>query len=79
MDVETLLAKTSDHLSVRRAFGTAYEKDGMLIIPVAVVAAGLLRRGSAVPAPPPPATTATGMMSMPSFSYAVPNARRTDR
>ena len=40
MDVETLLAKTSDHLSVRRAFGTAYEKDGMLIIPVAVVAGG---------------------------------------
>jgi len=40
MDVETLLAKTSDHLSVRRAFGTAYEKDGMLIIPVAMVAGG---------------------------------------
>src|SRR5215510_3310249 len=42
-------------------------------------AAGLLRRGGAVPAPPPPATIATGMMSMPSFSYAVPNARRTER
>jgi len=40
MDVENLLAKTSDNLSVRRAFGTAYEKDGMLIIPVAVVAGG---------------------------------------
>jgi uncharacterized spore protein YtfJ len=40
MDVETLLAKTSDNLSVRRAFGTAYEKDGMLIIPVAMVAGG---------------------------------------
>jgi uncharacterized spore protein YtfJ len=40
MDVETLLAKTSDNLSVRRAFGTAYEKDGMLIIPVAIVAGG---------------------------------------
>ena len=40
MDVETLLAKTSDHLSVRRAFGTAYEKDDLLIIPVAVVAGG---------------------------------------
>jgi hypothetical protein len=25
---------------VRRAFGTAYEKDGMLIIPVAIVAGG---------------------------------------
>jgi uncharacterized spore protein YtfJ len=40
MDVENLLAKTSDSISVRRAFGTAYEKDGMLIIPVAIVAGG---------------------------------------
>ena len=40
MDVENLLAKVSDNLSVRRAFGAAYEKDGMLIIPVAMVAGG---------------------------------------
>ena len=40
MDVENLLAKAADNLSVRRAFGTAYEKDGMLIIPVAIVAGG---------------------------------------
>ena len=40
MDVENLLAKAADDLSVRRAFGTAYEKDGMLIIPVAIVAGG---------------------------------------
>jgi uncharacterized spore protein YtfJ len=40
MDVEKLLAKAADNLSVRRAFGTAYEKDGMLIIPVAIVAGG---------------------------------------
>ena len=40
MDVGNLLTKVSDNLSVRRAFGTAYEKDGMLIIPVAVVAGG---------------------------------------
>jgi hypothetical protein len=40
MDAGNLLAKVSDNLSVRRAFGTAYEKDGMLIIPVAVVAGG---------------------------------------
>jgi uncharacterized spore protein YtfJ len=40
MDVENLLAKAVDNLSVRRAFGTAYEKDGMLIIPVAIVAGG---------------------------------------
>ena len=40
MDVENLLAKMGENLSVRRAFGTAYEKDGMLIIPVALVAGG---------------------------------------
>ena len=40
MDVENLLAKVSDNVSVRRAFGTAYEKDGMLIIPIAIVAGG---------------------------------------
>jgi len=40
MDVENILAKASENLSVRRAFGAAYEKDGMLIIPVALVAGG---------------------------------------
>jgi len=40
MEVENILAKASEHLSVRRAFGTAYEKDGMLIIPVALVTGG---------------------------------------
>lgn len=40
MDVENILAKVGENLSVRRAFGTAYEKDGMLIIPVALVAGG---------------------------------------
>ena len=40
MDVENLLARAADNLSVRRAFGAAYEKDGMLIIPVAIVAGG---------------------------------------
>ena len=40
MDVETILAKAAENLSVRRAFGTAYERDGMLIIPVALVAGG---------------------------------------
>ncbi len=38
MDVGNLLMKVSDNLSVRRAFGAAYEKDDMLIIPVAMVA-----------------------------------------
>lgn len=40
MGVENLLARAADHFSVRRAFGAAYEKDGMLIIPVAIVAGG---------------------------------------
>jgi uncharacterized spore protein YtfJ len=40
MDVENMLAKAAENLSVRRAFGIAYEKDGMLIIPVALVAGG---------------------------------------
>ena len=40
MDVGKLLMKASDDLSVRRAFGTAYEKDDMLIIPVALVTGG---------------------------------------
>ena len=40
MDVGTILEKAAENLSVRRAFGTAYEKDDMLIIPVALVAGG---------------------------------------
>jgi uncharacterized spore protein YtfJ len=40
MDAGNLLDKVSDTLSVRRAFGAAYEKDGTLIIPVALVAGG---------------------------------------
>jgi len=40
MDAEKVLERVSDNLSVRRAFGAAYEKDGTLIIPVAVVAGG---------------------------------------
>ena len=40
MDAENILAKVSENLSVRRAFGAAYEKDGVVIIPVALVAGG---------------------------------------
>ena len=35
-----LLGQLAEHLSVRRAFGTAYERDGLLVIPVALVAGG---------------------------------------
>jgi uncharacterized spore protein YtfJ len=57
MDIGDLLAKTAEDISVRRAFGTAYEKDGMLIIPVALVARGggagtaRARRGNSVAGP----------------------------
>jgi uncharacterized spore protein YtfJ len=40
MDVKELLGKVADHLSVGRAFGPAYERDGTLVIPVALVAGG---------------------------------------
>jgi len=63
MDVERLFAKVGDNLSVRRAFGTAYEKDGMLIIPVALVAGGggagtaRTRRGDSAARPGSPPET----------------------
>src|ERR1019366_3258688 len=40
MDVKELLGRVGENLSVGRSFGTAYKKDGLLIIPVAVVAGG---------------------------------------
>ena len=40
MDSKDLLGQVAENLSVRRAFGTAYEKDGLLVIPVALVAGG---------------------------------------
>jgi uncharacterized spore protein YtfJ len=40
VDVQELLGKVAQHLSVSCAFGTAYEKDGSLVIPVALVAGG---------------------------------------
>ena len=40
MDVQGLLGKVGQNLSVSRAFGTAYEKDGSMVIPVAFVAGG---------------------------------------
>ena len=60
MDAENILARAAENLSVRRAFGTAYEKDGMLIIPVAMVAGGggggtsRTRRGNSAARPDSP-------------------------
>jgi uncharacterized spore protein YtfJ len=75
MDVENLLAKAADNLSVRRAFGTAYEKDGMLIIPVAIVAGGggggtaRTRRGNLAASPDdPPEEDATARDATPQDS-----------
>jgi uncharacterized spore protein YtfJ len=50
MDVKELMNKVGDHLSVGRAFGPAYEKDGTLVIPVAFVAGGGGGGGSEVSA-----------------------------
>jgi uncharacterized spore protein YtfJ len=40
MNLQDLLGKIAQNLSVGRSFGSAYEKDGSLIIPVAFVAGG---------------------------------------
>lgn len=40
MDVNELLKRAGDHLAIGRAFGPAYERDGTLVIPVALVAGG---------------------------------------
>ncbi len=40
MDVDKLLGKATDALSVGRAFGPPIERDGVLVIPVAWVAGG---------------------------------------
>jgi uncharacterized spore protein YtfJ len=50
MDVEGLMSKVAQSLSASRAFGPAYEKDGVMLIPVALVAGGGGgREGSNVP------------------------------
>jgi uncharacterized spore protein YtfJ len=48
MDAKTILSKVGENLSVTRSFGPAYEKDGLLIIPVALVAGGGGGGGSSV-------------------------------
>jgi uncharacterized spore protein YtfJ len=40
MDLETLLSRATETLSVGRAFGPPIERDGVLVIPVAWVAGG---------------------------------------
>ena len=40
MDVDALLAAAQDTANVKRVFGEPIERDGTLVIPVAVVAGG---------------------------------------
>jgi uncharacterized spore protein YtfJ len=40
VDVKDLLNRVTENISVSRAFGSAYEKEGVLVIPVALVAGG---------------------------------------
>jgi uncharacterized spore protein YtfJ len=40
VEIRDLLDKMAENLSVRRSFGAAYERDGALIIPVALAAGG---------------------------------------
>ncbi len=40
MDVNEVLAQARDTMTVRRVFGDAYERDGVLVIPVARVMGG---------------------------------------
>jgi uncharacterized spore protein YtfJ len=60
MDLKDLLSKASEHLSVSRAFGVAYEKDGSLVIPVAFVAGG----GGGGGTDDPPARHARGRLDI---------------
>jgi len=40
MDVQEIIGKARDAISVKRVFGDPYEKDGVTVIPVARVAGG---------------------------------------
>jgi uncharacterized spore protein YtfJ len=57
MGTQELLSRLAENVSVRRAFGAAYEKDGLLIIPVALVAGG---GGGGDRTYPPPGAAASG-------------------
>lgn len=40
MEVEDLFRRAGKYLTVRRAYGPSYDHDGVLVVPVAVVAGG---------------------------------------
>jgi uncharacterized spore protein YtfJ len=70
MDAAKLLNQVSENLSVRRAFGAAYEKDGAMIIPVALVAGG----GGGGTSPTGRRAAVPGAAGDPGAAVAVPGA-----
>ena len=40
MNTRELLDRMAENISVRRSFGASYEREGLLVIPVALVAGG---------------------------------------
>ena len=58
METQELMNRVAENLSVRRAFGAAYERDGLLVIPVAMVAGGGGGGEGTMPAPGPGGTSA---------------------
>jgi uncharacterized spore protein YtfJ len=81
VDVENLLAKVADNLSVRRAFGSAYEKDGTLIIPVAIVAGGGgggTGRGRPGDQPPGPDSQPVAAATAPEAAATAPDGTAQD-
>jgi uncharacterized spore protein YtfJ len=61
VDTRELFDKMAENLSVRRSFGEAYERDGLLIIPVAIVAGG--GGGGEGPIKPPATRGASDVMT----------------
>ena len=76
MDAAKILNQLSENLSVRRAFGAAYEKDGALIIPVALVAGG--GGGGAGTGRPPSGDSAARPDAPPGAGRAGPDAASQD-
>jgi uncharacterized spore protein YtfJ len=73
MDIRQLLEKTAENVSVRRSFGTAYEKEGLLIIPVALVLGG--GGGGEGPVNPPPQKHIPELESPPTVQGAAKDGR----